>query len=198
MPIFDFHTHNYKNPAGEAIVNIPDHFLFHPEDFIPCPNFLYSAGIHPMFNGNWELALQGLEELIKQPSVVALGECGLDKRSSISLQEQSHYLEIQMYWADKRHLPLIIHCVRAWQKLIQLHKAHPTVMERIIHAFRGKPELARQLFNEGFLLSFGPKFNIESLIIFPENLRLIETDNSKMTIKEVYQIQKEALKKHFN
>ena len=45
------------------------------------PNILYAAvGIHPHYvKDDWnEKTIAGLEELIKSPGVVAIGECGLD------------------------------------------------------------------------------------------------------------------------
>ena len=59
------------------------------------PNILYAAvGIHPHFvKDDWnDKALDALEELVKLPEVVAVGECGLDFKRDYSpreLQESS-------------------------------------------------------------------------------------------------------------
>jgi TatD DNase family protein len=57
----------------------------------------------------------------------------------------------------------------------------------IIHGFRGKPELAKQLLKMGFNLSFGEKFNPLSVDVTPLNQLCIETDTSFMKIEDIYQ-----------
>jgi len=54
------------------------------------PNILYAAvGIHPHFvKDDWnDKNADGLEELIKNPGVVAVGECGLDFNKDYSPRE---------------------------------------------------------------------------------------------------------------
>ena len=54
------------------------------------PNIIYAAvGVHPHFvKDDWsEKALDTLEELVKQPEVVAVGECGLDFKRDYSPRE---------------------------------------------------------------------------------------------------------------
>ena len=51
------------------------------------PNIIYAAvGVHPHFvKDDWsEKALDALEELVKHPEVVAVGECGLDFKRDYS------------------------------------------------------------------------------------------------------------------
>lgn len=185
VPLFDFHTHNGQAEAGCAVINVPDRVLFLPCSFKPEEGKLYSAGLHPMLDGDWEKAWQGLRELVDQPAVAALGECGLDKRSGHPMEEQCRYLALQMELADRLHLPLILHCVRAWDELLVVHRAHPSPMPRVVHGFRGKPELAAELLKEGFFLSFGPTYNAEALRLCPQAKRFMETDDSGWTISQV-------------
>lgn len=54
------------------------------------PNILYAAvGVHPHFvKDDWnDKTLDQLEELVKQPEVVAVGECGLDFNRTYSPEE---------------------------------------------------------------------------------------------------------------
>ena len=51
------------------------------------PNIIYAAvGVHPHFvKDDWsEKALDALEDLVKHPEVVAVGECGLDFKRDYS------------------------------------------------------------------------------------------------------------------
>ena len=54
------------------------------------PNILYAAvGIHPHYvKDDWnDKTIDGLEDLIKSPGVVAVGECGLDFNKDYSPRE---------------------------------------------------------------------------------------------------------------
>ncbi len=57
----------------------------------------------------------------------------------------------------------------------------------IIHGFRGKPQQMEQLINQGFLLSFGAHFNEESLRLIPKDKFFLETDETTLSIIEIYQ-----------
>jgi TatD DNase family protein len=99
---------------------------------------------------------------------------------------QAEYFERQIVIAEKYEKPVIIHCVGYFNELMALKKQiNPTQMW-IIHGFRGKPQLAVQLLKAGFFLSFGEKFNAESVRITPTDKIFAETDESKKSIIEIY------------
>lgn len=175
--IQDIHTHNVHACAGTAIVNLPMEILEDPHSFHPEEGVLYSAGVFPLYEGEWNVVMDNLTLLSSHPQIVAIGECGLDKRSSMDITLQLHYFEKQMNLAEACHKPLIIHCVRCWDELIHFQKLHSSHQTRIIHGFRGKPQLAQQLLNAGFHLSFGPHFNEDSLRLCPSSKRFFETDD---------------------
>jgi TatD DNase family protein len=193
MALFDQHTHNRNSLPGTAIVNLPMQVLSDLQNFDPASGQLYSAGIFPLYQGDWNQAFQNLRSIIQHPQVVALGECGLDKRSKISFLQQQNFFEAQMILAQQNEKPLIIHCVRAWSELLQFNRLHPAEQRRVVHGFRGKPELAHQLIEAGFYLSFGPFFNPDSLRLCPPERRLMETDDSKLTLMQVNTLQQDAL-----
>ena len=59
-------------------------------------------------------------------------------------------------------------------------------MPWIIHGFRGKPLVAYQLLQHDFYLSYGEKYNEESLrITSPERL-FLETDEARISIETLY------------
>jgi TatD DNase family protein len=58
-------------------------------------------------------------------------------------------------------------------------------MPWIIHGFRGKPQLARQLINQGFYISLGELFNPQTATIIPTNRLLFETDESTLDIDTI-------------
>ncbi len=195
MPLFDSHTHRMDAPIGCAVINLPMSLLEHPELFLPDEGRLYSAGIHPLYEGDWELALQGLQLMAGKGLLCAIGECGLDHRNRETLDQQCRFFERQMLLADQSGLPLIIHCVGCWDVLLRLNKLHPPTASRMVHGFRGKPELASQLLSAGFDLSFGPYFNARSYMLCPPERRRIETDDTGLSIEMVAERQNEWLRR---
>ncbi len=180
---FDIHTHN-MNASVQAFINLPMDMLENNSLFYPKKEKQYSAGIFPLFKGNWEKAYQQLEKLSQHPQIKAIGECGLDKRSHITLPQQIYFYQKQANLAIQLQKPLIIHCVGYWNELI--NTLTPSNIPFIIHGFRGKPQLAEILLKKGFSLSFGIHFNPESLALCPPNKRYMETDNNpSFTIDQV-------------
>ena len=174
----DFHTHNLNAPPGSAIVNLPVEALLAPDSFRVVPGGLYSAGIHPWWTTTdlrqlWEGFLSWLDH----PQVVAVGECGLDKLQGADMGLQEQVFIRQLAMAEERQLPVTVHCVKAYDRLLALKKSlHPSV-QWTVHGFRGKPELARQLLSAGLDLSFGRRRNAESWALTPVNRRHEETDD---------------------
>ena len=176
----DFHTHNLQAEAGEAIINIPREWLLHPKLFKPRDGALYSAGIHPWWTedrASTELMADHLPQLLAHPQVVAVGECGLDALQGASLDEQESILLFQFRLAEEMHLPVTLHIVRTFDRLLHLCKLMPHHAPWTVHGFRGKPALARQLLAAGLNLSYGKKRNEESYLITPPDRRFEETDD---------------------
>ena len=99
---------------------------------------------------------------------------------------QIQVLEKQIELSEKVKKPLIIHCVGCFNELFDLKKHWNPSQIWIIHGFRGKPELAGQALKVGCYLSFGEHFNTQSVRITPIDKLFVETDESKMSIEELY------------
>ncbi len=102
---------------------------------------------------DWQL----IEELAKNPRVVAIGETGLDRYwdfSPFNLQED--YFDRHLWLASKLDLPVIIHCREAdAEVLFHLREHRAKVRIRgVIHAFSGAREVAEEFIALGFYLSF--------------------------------------------
>ena len=156
---------------------------------------LYSAGIHPWYisKTNWEQQLTQLENLLSQPQVKLLGECGLDRLNGPNLDLQQQVFERQILLAEKFQKPLIIHCVKCFSELLQIKKKTQPTVPLIIHGFNSKAEIACQLLNAGFNFSLGAALlntnsNAAQLIKhLPDNRIFLETDDKKISISEIYQ-----------
>ena len=170
----DIHTHNLHAPAGSAIVNIEP-------DAGPIPatpaGALYSTGVHPWRSAEGAELWPLVERLAADDRIVAIGEAGLDRLRGASLPEQIELLERHARLADSLAKPLIVHCVRAWAELLELHRRLRPVQPWIIHGFRGAPALAGQLLRAGMHISLGPHFNPATAAAIPAGRLLLETDD---------------------
>lgn len=117
----------------------------------------YSVGIHP-----WDTATTPTESdydrlarLAADPRVAAIGETGLDalRGAPASVQEEVFRRHVEL--SERLGKFLIIHCVRRYGRIMELKRELRPSQPWIIHGFRGKPELARQLVAAGFGISLG-------------------------------------------
>ncbi len=87
--------------------------------------------------------------------------------------------------------PLIIHCVRAWDELLSVHKILKPAMPWMIHGFRGSVKLAEQLLSKGMYLSVWFDFVLRQessdlLRTLPYNKVFLETDGADVDIRDIY------------
>lgn len=180
MDYFDIHTH-HKPLQGVAIQN------GYPEDFVAEEGGFYSVGIHPW---NAHLAsgamLQMLAACAVHKQVVAIGEVGIDKHSQASLPVQIELFKQQVALSESLHKPLVIHAVKAMDELLAVKRLLKPTQPWIIHGFRGNATVAKIYVDHGFYLSMGEKFQSESLLAIPDNRLFLETDESLLSIADIY------------
>ena len=149
---------------------------------------LFSAGIHPWYiPENPKQAIEQLKVLAQEKNIVAIGECGLDKLCQTPFELQKKIFKVQIAISEEYKKPLIIHCVKSYNEIVELKKETKPTQTWIIHGFRGKPEVGTILTKAGIVLSIGERFNPKSIkTIAIENL-LIESDECSKPIEEIYQ-----------
>jgi TatD DNase family protein len=187
MKYFNLHTHQYTNQPDvlELVNQYPQEF----EAEIP----FYSIGIHPLYidENRLEDDFKIVDEKLALTECLALGECGLDKRSETPFDVQVTVFEKQLALAEKHQKPVVIHCVASFQELIEIKKRLKISVPMIVHGFSKKVELAKQLIDNGFYVSFGKNLlrNPELESVFksiPNNRFLLETDTIEEGIRAVY------------
>ena len=187
MIFFNLHTHVCTNQTD--VLELVNQY---PQEFDgSVPN--YSIGIHP-----WDIVedqidsdLQIIESKLTTDNCLAVGECGLDQKIEISIALQQMVFEKQVDLAEKYRKPVIIHCVGAFQELIAIKKKLNVTVPMIIHGFSKNIEVANQMLNNGFYLSFGKKLilNTEFEAVFnsiPNDRLFLETDTFEQNITAVY------------
>ena len=180
---FNIHTHVSVHPESEIL-------SFAPEELSTDNRSFYaSVGIHPwtLTEENADIQWEALRESIKNKRIIAIGECGLDKLKGPSMELQTAVFKQEAALAESSSLPLIIHCVKAFNELIQLKKAISPRQPWIIHGFRGKLPLALDCIRHGFYLSIGSHFQENALKVIPLERLFIETDESEESIESIYQ-----------
>ncbi len=154
----------------------------------------FSMGIHPWYiqEEKVEQELRLIEKALQNPSCIAIGECGLDKKIDVPMNVQIHVLKKQLLLAEKYKKAVILHVVSAYQEIIAIKKELKVKVPFVIHGFHKKQQVAESLWNNGFYLSFGKALlKSESLQNVLKNAPLdkvfLETDGAAdCTIEEIY------------
>lgn len=163
MKIIDSHTHDPERPM--SVINWKPGMPFNEA-------FYYSAATHPWDAGS----PRKLDRLPESPRIVAVGETGIDKLKGPAIDVQMRELLKWIDVSESHSLPLILHVVKAFPEIISLKKELSPAQPWIIHGFRGKPELAKELLRHGFFLSLGERHNPETATIIPPDRLLLESD----------------------
>jgi len=127
----------------------------------------------------------------------AAGEIGLDFARKIDRSRQEELLRRQLAWAQAAALPVVLHCVRAFEPMLRILGEY-RLRGVIFHGFIGSPEQAREALRRGYRLSFGlrtfdsPK-TLRALRSLPAEAIFLETDDDPATIETVYARAAEAL-----
>jgi len=191
MPYIDVHTHNHAEMEDQLrIVSLR---LEETSVHTPSPTH-GSVGIHPWDAGGRDLVQdrQALEQAVEASWCVAVGEIGLDRVHGPVLKQQRRVLDMQLDIAASAGLPVILHCVRAHADLMQLRKQRRDVNPWIIHGFTGHAELAGQLLDMDFHLSFGSALLEigskvrKALTRMPLDRLFFESDESEVDIRRLY------------
>ena len=133
------------------------------------PGVAATAGMHPHDASAFDAAAEAeIEELLANPLVVAVGECGLDFfRMRSPRPDQERALRAQVRLAKAYDLPLVIHVRDAWPEILRVLDEGSA--ERVVlHCFSGDAEIAAGCAERGWFLSFAGN------VTYPKNEHLRE------------------------
>ncbi|RTY75225.1 TatD family hydrolase [Flavobacterium sp. LS1R10] len=189
MDFFNLHTHKDTNQP-----NVLELLNQYPQEFDATIPY-YSIGIHPWFivEERIEADLAIIESKLQEGNCLAVGECGLDKRIEVSMELQQLVFEKQLLLAQHYQKPVVIHCVGAFQEVIAITKKLNISVPMLIHGFSKNAQVAKQLVNNGFYISFGKYLllNQDLEAVFksvPDNRFFLETDTVDEGIEAVYEL----------
>lgn len=184
MQYINIHTHQPPQVNEAAIQNLYKDF-----EQVQQKGY-YSIGLHPWYiAADWKKDLEQLKHYASHPHVKAIGECGLDKVCSTDFTLQQQVFEQQIQLANAVKKPLIIHCVKAYEEVLQLLKQ--AQQPAVFHGFNKSKELALQIINAGHYLSFGKALLQEHmqdvLKTVPKEKIFLETDDTDVSIASIYE-----------
>ncbi|MEZ5171923.1 MAG: TatD family hydrolase [Bacteroidia bacterium] len=187
MRFINLHTH--RKPLSEHEIVIRNAYT-EPATKLKNLNYFLSCGIHPwLIQKNKFNNISHLQEALKLPNVIAMGECGLDRVKGAPFKLQLATLESQLEIVNEFNKPVIMHVVRAYSDLPALKKKYN--FNGIIHGFNGNEYEMKMLIDLGFKLSFGYRLFLDLKLIklfkeIPSENIYFETDTKPLTIEDLY------------
>ena len=201
-PYVDFHTHRrhceaYADRADVIAVQSVMYGLETPSsraDYV-------TLGIHPMQGDVRELVRRLRVEpdrlradLVAEINAMGerccgIGECGWDRRSVLSWEEQDALMTFHYALARDLRLPLVLHIVGGMHRLLSLKRGISSEGVRwFCHGFRGKLATLAQLMSAGICVSLSPTLFTprDMMRRSSEGLFFLETDDGDRDIEAVY------------
>jgi len=183
MYYINIHTHHPPQLDEWAIQSLYNNF-----ESLQKPGN-YSIGLHPWhITENWKDEFATIHQLSTQTNVKAIGECGMDKlaETDFILQQEVFAQHIQL--ANQINKPLIIHCVKAYDEVLQQLKKSKVPV--VFHGFNKSEQLANQILKTGHYISFGQALLQEHIQQVAASLPLqkifLETDDAAIPIQTIY------------
>jgi TatD DNase family protein len=144
-----------------------------------------TAGMHPHDASAFDAeAGARIEELLHDPRVVGVGECGLDFfRMRSPRDAQVRTLEAHIALSNESGKPLVVHVRDAWPEVLRV-LGEGSAERVVIHCFSGDAEIARECAARGYWLSFAGNITYpknehlrQAVATVPLDRLLVETDS---------------------
>lgn len=173
----DSHAHIYLDQFKEDINDVLDKAAEEGVDLIYMPNIDHTSidamlamedkypqrcipmmGLHPCsVNKGFEKELYIVEEWLGKRDFAAIGEIGTDLYWDKTFwPQQQEAFKIQVEWAKKYQLPVVIHCRESIDETISMVEALKNdQLTGVFHCFSGTKEQAEKIVELGFYLGIG-------------------------------------------
>jgi TatD DNase family protein len=152
-------------------------------------NVRCAVGVHPSYVDEERFEhLPQLREIQSDPTVVAIGEIGMDyHRGKTNRQRQIDFLQFQLQLAVEVNKPIVIHCREAIDDCLAVLADFPS-LKMVFHCFTGTVPEAKKILDAGHLLgftgviTFKPSVALREVVaLTPMDRMLIETDAPYLT-----------------
>jgi len=154
------------------------------------PTVVASVGIHP--HNAIELTpavAERLEDLLRLPRVVGVGETGLDYfRDHSPRERQRGAFAAQIELARKHDKVLIVHCRDAFDEVMAMLEAERAPSRVVFHCFTGDEKMAAKVVEAGYIVSFSGNVTFRNApsqraacAVVPLDQMVLETDSPFLT-----------------
>ena len=146
------------------------------------PEVFATAGMHPHTAAALDAgARREIERLVADPSVVAVGETGLDWfRMHSPRDDQLRSFAWHAGLSNETGKPLVVHVRDAWEDVLRV-LAEQRAERVVIHCFSGDPTVAAECARRGYTLSFAAN------VTYPKNPQLraaaAAADRSRLVVE---------------
>jgi TatD DNase family protein len=143
-------------------------------------------GLHPCYvKKDFQRELYLVEDWLSKRKFAAVGEIGTDLYWDKTFwEQQKEAFEVQIGWAKKHNLPVVIHCRESIDQTIEIvTRLKDEKLRGVFHCFSGNMEQAKRIVELGFYLGIGgvATFKKGGLdLVLPEislNHLVLETDS---------------------
>ena len=151
-----------------------------PDFFIPL------IGLHPTsVKEDFQKKLEIIEYWFNKRKFAGIGEIGIDLYwDKTFINEQIEVFKIQIGWAKKRRIPIVIHVRDSFQEVFEvLQQEKEESLTGVFHSFTGNADQAAQVIDLGFKIGIGGivTFKNSGLDVIVQNIDLqhilLETDS---------------------
>ncbi len=149
------------------------------------------VGFHPTYTAHYTPeGLREVEEMLKHPKAVAIGEIGLDYHWDYATPEQQYRaLRDQLDLAVSLDLPVVFHCREAYPDLLDLLEERRDPVPMLFHCFAGDATDARRAmaldcyFGVDGPLTYKKAEDLRTMVkdLLPRDRLVIETDAPYLT-----------------
>lgn len=164
--------------TAAVVPGVSPETLEHPLPTVPGMTLYRAGGLHPAM-AHAPDALDRLSSALLRGDLVAIGECGLDKRFRQPDDQERFHAQLEL--AVHYDRPVILHVVHAHEEVLAALKQRP--VRGVVHAFAGPWPLAKRYLDLGILLGIGgigtwptAKRLHETIRTCPADGMLLETD----------------------
>jgi len=149
------------------------------------PGVFATVGLHPHDASAFDsTAAARLEEMLDDPRVVGVGECGLDYyRMRSPREDQVRVFRSHIAWSNESGKPMVVHVRDAWPDVLRLLD-EGSAEHVVIHCFSGDVEIARECAARGYFVSFAGNVTYprnehlrQAAAATPADRLLVETDS---------------------
>jgi TatD DNase family protein len=137
------------------------------------PGVFATAGMHPHDASDFDGAASArIEELIHDPRVIGVGECGLDYyRMHSPVDAQIRVLQTHIALSNESSKPMVVHVRDAWPDVLRVLD-EGSAEHVVIHCFSGDAAIARECAERGYWISFAGN------VTYPKNEHLRQAANA--------------------